>query len=385
MPGSEATASLAEGVINSATAARLSAESPGAQRLAGIDGLTAQDKARVLDGQARQLRGAILRQQGRTDEAVAALTRALDELIAIRGGRIAATIWLRAQIFGELAGIAEARGDRVEAERRHREAVALLDASYPSSAALFTAKGRLAGFLARAGRADEAHDPVPRDRRRKQRSERQRAGARLHSGALISRCWRSERLILPRSPRCSPPARSSLRPGVAQTQAVLARELSGGSDEAARLFRQSVSLTRETERARVDLTRLAALPQGAGVAARAAELRAAIARMGQEQVATQARLSDFPRYSVVAAGALSLADLQGQLRPGEVYYKLSVVDDALYAIVASSGAARAFRLRSDCRRTRGSSQCVARDDRRDTARRSAHLSLQRRARPPAAR
>ena len=41
-----------------------------------------------------------------------------------------------------------------------------------------------------------------------------------------------------------------IRPGLAQTQAVLARELSGGTDEASRLFRQSVTLTRQAERAR---------------------------------------------------------------------------------------------------------------------------------------
>ena len=47
-----------------------------------------------------------------------------------------------------------------------------------------------------------------------------------------------------------------VRPGLAQTQAVLARELNGGTDEAARLFRQSVTLTRNIERARVELARL---------------------------------------------------------------------------------------------------------------------------------
>ena len=80
----------------------------------------------MLDGQARQIRAAILRQQGNDGEAEAMLTRALDELIAIRGGRIAATIWLRAQIFGDLAGIAEGRNDRAAAETRHREALANL-------------------------------------------------------------------------------------------------------------------------------------------------------------------------------------------------------------------------------------------------------------------
>ena len=47
-----------------------------------------------------------------------------------------------------------------------------------------------------------------------------------------------------------------VRPGLAQTQAVLARELSGGTDEASRLFRQAVILTRQAERARIELARL---------------------------------------------------------------------------------------------------------------------------------
>ena len=44
-----------------------------------------------------------------------------------------------------------------------------------------------------------------------------------------------------------------VRPGLAQTQAVLARELTGGTDEASRLFRQSVTLTRQVERNRIEL------------------------------------------------------------------------------------------------------------------------------------
>lgn len=344
LAGSEATASLAEGVIDTATAARLSAESPGAQRLAGFGGLTPQDKAHVLDGQARQLRGVILRQQGRTDEAVLALSRALDDLVAIRGGRIAATIWLRAQIFGELASIAEAGGDTVEAERRHLEAVALLDISYPGSAAYFVAKGRLAGFLGRAGRAEEAIAIY--------REIVSVSSGSSGSGNAIGATLAPYFALL--AERAEDPTAVAdmfaasqilLRPGVAQTQAVLARELSEGSSEAARLFRQSVSLTRETERARVDLARLAALPQSAGVAERSAELRADIARMSEAQVVTQARLADFARYRVVAPRSLTLSDLQSQLRPGELYYKLSVVEDALYAIVTSNDAARAFRLK----------------------------------------
>ena len=45
-----------------------------------------------------------------------------------------------------------------------------------------------------------------------------------------------------------------LRPGVAQTQAILARELSGNSDEASRLFRQSVTFTRQIEQTELGRT-----------------------------------------------------------------------------------------------------------------------------------
>lgn len=343
LAGSDMAASLAEGIIDQATAARLSAESPGAQRLAGFGGLTPQDKARVLDGQARQLRGVVLRQQGRIDEAITEMTLALDDLIAIRGGRIAATIWLRAQIFGELASIAETRGNSLDAERRHREAVALLDVSYPRSAALFVAKGRLAGLLGRVGRTNEAI-AIYREIVTESSGS---GGSSQVFGSILAPYFDllAKRADDPAAVADMFAASQILqRPGVAQTQAVLARELSEGSGEAARLFRQSISLTRETERARAELARLAGLPPGAGVAARAEELRTDIARMSEAQVATQAQLSAFPRYRVVAPDTLALPDLQSRLRPGEIYYKLSVVDDALYAIFVGSGAARAYRL-----------------------------------------
>src|SRR3546814_17118423 len=49
-----------------------------------------------------------------------------------------------------------------------------------------------------------------------------------------------------------------VRPGVADTQALLARELSSGSDDGARLFRQATNLDRDIERARIDHRTLAA-------------------------------------------------------------------------------------------------------------------------------
>ncbi|MGQ0588035.1 MAG: CHAT domain-containing protein, partial [Sphingosinicella sp.] len=342
LPEVEAARGVSELVIDSATAARLSAESPGAQALAGIAGLTERDKAQILDGQARHIRGTILYQQGRRAGAVAALTQALDELVAIRGGRIAATIWLRAQIFGELARIAEAEGNPAEAERRHREAVALLEVNYPDSSALFSAKGRLAGFFARTGRTEQALTLF-----------REIVAANADGGAPALRRTLAPYFELLAERAAEPAAVEEMfaasqvliRPGVAQTQAILARELSGGSDEAARLFRQSINLTREIERTRVELARLeaggdAAPPAPAG---RIDALRASLAQLRDTQIATQARLADFPRYRVVAGNALSLADLRQLLRPGEAYYKLVLVGDDAYALFVTPDGARAYR------------------------------------------
>ena len=344
VPAIGASGAVRSLVIDRPTSGRLSAESPGASRLRGQEGLTQEDKAQILDGQALQLRGTVLRLQQRDAEAVGPFNQALDQLVAIRGGRIAATIWLAAQIRGDLAAIAEARGDQAEAERQHRLAITLLETNYPGSAALTAAKGRLAGYYARTGRTDQAlalfreivaanaesGDASPGTRRLLE-PYFELLVARGDDPAAVADLFAASQILV--------------RPGVAQTQAVLARELSGGSDEAAGLFRQSVNLTRDIERGRIELARLQAAPeQTAAVTARIAELRPLLARLQQDQAATQARLGAFPRYRAVSEGALALADLQRLLRPGEAYYKMVIVGDHAYAILATAGAARAFRI-----------------------------------------
>lgn len=344
MPAIGASASVNELVIDRPTAGRLSAESPGASRLRGPEGLTPADKAQILDGQAHYLRGVVLHLQGNNAAAAAPFSQALGELVAVRGGRIAATVWLRAQIHGELADLAEARGDRPGAEQQHRTAVALLEASYPGSAALYSAKARLAGYLARTGQVQPAlalyreivqanldsGDSSPALRRQLEPYfellVRDDAGA----GASADLFTASQILV---------------RPGVAQTQAILARELSGGSDEASRMFRQSVTLTRDIERARVELARLesSGQPSAAGTA-RIVELRASLEQWQRDQTAMQASLAQFPRYRAVSSGALQLADLQALLRPGEAYYKMIALGDHAYAIFVTRGGARAFRI-----------------------------------------
>jgi hypothetical protein len=136
-----------------------------------------------------------------------------------------------------------------------------------------------------------------------------------------------------------------VRPGVAQTQAVLARELSGGSGEASRLFRQAVTLTRDIERKRVEIGRLSGLAEPSPVdQASLADLQRQLAQAEVEQVATQAKLAEYPSYRVVSSAALTLEDLQKELRDGEAYYKMVETGDAGYAVFITPTVARAFKI-----------------------------------------
>ena len=53
------------------------------------------------------------------------------------------------------------------------------------------------------------------------------------------------------------------RPGVAQTQAILARQYSAGNDEGSALFRLAIARTREIVRQEAEIKRLEALPERA--------------------------------------------------------------------------------------------------------------------------
>ena len=109
-----------------------------------------------------------------------------------------------------------------------------------------------------------------------------------------------------------------VRPGLAQTQAVLARELSGGTDEASRLFRQSVTLIRQVERSRIELARLQDLAKPSPQeAVRARVLRATLDTSQREQLTTQSALSSFPRFRAVSSDTISLADLEKPFVPAK--------------------------------------------------------------------
>jgi cell division protein FtsB len=125
---------------------------------------------------------------------------------------------------------------------------------------------------------------------------------------------------------------------------VLARELSAGDDEAARLFRQAITLTREAEQARVTLARLNGLPDaGAAQREQIAALTRELETLQATQAATQAKLADFPRFRALSTKALTLDDLRASLKPGEAYLKMSQVGGSVYAMLVTPERATAYR------------------------------------------
>lgn len=333
--------------IDAVAARRLNADTKLGQQLGDeSDELLPAEKAEILDAQALQLRGSALRLTGDLASASEALRSADAKVSAVRNGKVESIVWMRAQIAGDLASIAESQKNNAEADRLYRQGVAMLEASYPGSAALLNARARLAGYLARAGQAAQA-EAMFRDIVHSQADTGGLAPSFAHllkpyvdvllekgnDPAALSEIFAATQLMV--------------RPGLAQTQAVLARELSGGTDEASRLFRQSVTLTRQLERNRVELARLEELAKpSAADLARAHVLRASLQEAQKDQVATQAALAGFPRYRAVASEVIPLANLQKALRPGEAYYRMTIVGDQVYAMLIAPTSAKAIALKA---------------------------------------
>ncbi len=328
--------------IDDALATRLSAEQGNAISSAGAE-LTLLERLRLLDGQGTFLRGSALRLSGQSALAETTLLAAQAEIAAVRDGRVGSMLWLQAQALAELAQLAEARSDVARAESLHRQAVTVLEVSYPGSPALVSARAQLAGLLARTGRADEA---TALFRQLVDDSEGKPAAALRTLFAPYFTLLAAQTGNSTAAADMFAASQLLLRPGLAQTQAVLARELSGGSDEAAQLFRQSINLSRAIEVQRTAVTqaqnRVAANIEGA--AEELATLGTQLDLLNQRQLAVQQQLAAYPRYRAVSDGRMTLAELQATLAPGEAYLKLVMLGADAYAIYAESDSAMAYRL-----------------------------------------
>jgi CHAT domain-containing protein len=330
--------------IGRQVAAQINAGLPGREQLGTTEAgqLSPDERAVILDAQAGQLRGTIFRLRGRNAEALAALDGAMEQALSVRNGRVISILRLRAQILAESAAAYEASGNPAAAEDRYGQAIKLLETRYPDTAVVAAARSRFAAFLLRQGRTEEAltlYKTVVTDVVR-----RGNATSGLNNllapyfQTLVDRSGANPALI----DDLFVATQTLVRPGVADTQSQLARQLSQGAGEAATLFRQATALQREVERSRVGLATLrsAEKPDDALIAIAAADLD----RLEREQSAVQARLSEFPQYRALSTDVLSLADLRAALRPDEGYLKLAVVGQAVYGVLVTPSDASAYRL-----------------------------------------
>jgi len=346
LPGNAASLDALRALeVSAPLADRLAAEQNNA--ITGATGqLTVLERAELLDAQAEYIRATALRAQGHIPEARTTLVDASQKLSSVREGRIVSILWLRAQVLAELAEIDEVRGDLAGAESLHQQAVLLLETNYPGSPALVSARSQLAGFLARTGRENEALDLY---------SQIVADSDSKPSAALRRLLSPYFELLANRSSESDTPARMFaasqllLRPGLAQTQAVLARELSGGSDEAAQLFRRSLNISRAIEQLRGDIAQMEMAGDGedAPTESDTASKREQLAELQVTQLELQQALSQYSRYRVVSDEQMSLSDLQETLEEGEAYYKLVMLDDAAYAVYIEPGASQVFRIDAD--------------------------------------
>ena len=338
------TDQIRDGLITPPLSLAINRESASGQEVAALAGnLTPGERATILDAQATELTGVALREQGRLDEAAVKLGEAQASIVAVRNGRVQSARWLLSEIAIQRGLIAETRGDRSGAAGAFDAAIASLTDNFPQSPALLAAKARKAGFLVRSG--DLAGGRVLFDQLV---AESNSAGdsstalrgllgpyfdllAREGSGTAAAAMFLASQTLQ--------------RPGVAQTQAILARQFSGGGDEGSALFRLAVARTREILREEGEIRRLESL--ASRTAAQEQTLAAgktSVEALRADQVRLQAQLSNFPRYKVLAPDTVALGTLQAALRPGEGYYKLTLVGDAPYALFATRDSARVWKV-----------------------------------------
>ncbi|MDY7099168.1 MAG: CHAT domain-containing protein [Pseudomonadota bacterium] len=323
---------------------RLAAENDSAAGASYALSLTSLERAQLLDGQGDYLRATALRLLGRNDQANNNLVRADATLREVRGGRVVSIIWLRAQVLGELAEVAERTSRSAEAERLHKEGIGLLAVTYPESPAYHSARGQLAGFYARNGRRGDAinlYRSIVKDAQ----------GRPLPSLRSLLAPYFDLLLDDAGSGRADAAAAADIfaasqllqRPGLAQTQAVLARELSAGDDEAALLFRKTTNISRSIEQLRGVILQMQTSAELSPVAASLlAEREARLEVLRGQQAEILTKLAEYPRYRAVSGQGVELSDLQSILAQDEAYVKLVTLDDESYVLYITNDDATAY-------------------------------------------
>ena len=335
-------ASLSEGVINSPLAEEINRDNPALKRLGGTDpNLSDTERAEILDAQADALRATAERVLGNFDVAIAGFELAGKRLDAVRGGRVASAGWLRSEIQIELALLAEAQGRGSDAGSAFDRSIRIIAGAFPQSPALLSAQARKAGWLGRSG--DEAGALALYAQVVDDSQSVPDAGATMREALAPYFSLLAKKGDDAASKAVFNASQILQRPGVAQTQAVLARQLSEGNDDAAALFRLSVARTREIARIEATITVLGSVE--APTPQELATLKAAhenLVALQRDQTGLVSKLAAYPRYNVLAPKTVDFAELQSALKSGEAYYKLMIVGDHVYSLFATSSSAQVF-------------------------------------------
>jgi len=344
-PNAMSDEALKRGEISDALAATLNRDDDAMEKMgSSLNGqLQPFERAQILDAQALQLRGVIYRIKKDYPKSRAAFEQAIAAMGSIREGKLNSGGWLRTTIQMQIALMAETEGRIAEAERLYADSLQAVEIEHANTAAALAAKASFAGFLSRHGQGDRAmamYGEVIA-------SAEQLPGAMASVRGLLRPYFR----LLGQRTATDPTAIARmfaasqvlLRPGIAQTQALLARELSGGDDEASTLFRQNIKLTREIAVTQGEVKRMTDIPNPDEKAA-LATAKARLARLGRDQTALGAQLSKFPRYRVLAPQTMQVDELQKALRPGDGYFKVTLVGQDVYAMFITRDVAKAWRV-----------------------------------------
>ncbi|MGB5484932.1 CHAT domain-containing protein [Parasphingorhabdus sp.] len=302
--------------------------------------LSEQERTEIIDAQALQLLGTAQRINGDRNAARNSLVSAYNRAVAVRDGRVTSITRLRAQTLSELALLSEADGRLDEAEQLLRDGLDLLSVQYPETRAVNGAKARLAAFLLRLGQETEA---------RKLYNEVvvSSLGKRSAISGMANQLAPYFKLLAADESATEQFFKASqilVRPGVAETQAVLSRELSGGTDDAARLFRQSTNLARSIERLRIRFSALGQIEQSASVAKQSNDLASEIEALERSQQLTQVRLAEYPQYRAVADRFLGLEELRATLRPSEAYMRMAIIGGDVFMFYTDQTEAKTYRV-----------------------------------------
>ncbi|ATW04102.1 hypothetical protein CHN51_11620 [Sphingorhabdus sp. YGSMI21] len=305
--------------------------------------LSPAERAEIIDAQALQLLGTAQRLNGESEAARNSFVSAYNRAIAVRDGRVTSITRLRAQTLAELSLLAEADGNIGEARQYLRDGLDLLSIQYPETRAVNAAKARLAAFLLRNGEEADAralYAEVVDSSLGKQSAITGMTNQLAPYFALLAEDPTATGQFFKAS-------QILVRPGVAETQAVLARELSGGTDEAARMFRQSINLTRNIEKLRIRFSALGRVDQTAQIRAQRDSLAAEIEALERSQQLTQVRLAEFPQYRAVSDRFLSLDNLRATMQPSEAYMRMSIIGGDIFMFYTDQSVAKIYRVPLD--------------------------------------